>query len=71
MLYLLFYVWVYLCITSTTCIAGEWLNNLIFHNDSKRVTANGQIMINVSTSKICHVTITHFVQKFLEVLSHS
>ena len=31
----------------TTTIAGEWLNSLIFHNDIKCITANGQTIIYV------------------------
>ena len=31
----------------TTTIAGQWLNILIFHDDIKCITANGQMIIYV------------------------
>ena len=54
-----------------TTVAGEWLNILIFHDNNKCITANGQTILNVATDKICHVMIILFMQKNLEVLNHS
>ena len=64
-----FCAWVYLHIT--TIIASEWLNSLIFHENIKSITANGRTMIYDGTNYIFHVMIVYFLQKNLEVLSHS
>ena len=45
----------------TIPIAGEWLNSLIFNDDDKCITANGQPIINVCVYNICQVVIIHFV----------
>ena len=41
---------VHLCIPITTTTAGHLLNSLIFHDDIKCITANGQMMIYVGTN---------------------
>ena len=35
-----------------TTISGEWLNRLIFHNDIKCITANGQTILYVGCDYI-------------------
>ena len=59
-----------MCLSITTTIASEWLNSLVFHDDSRYITANEQTTICAgNTDKICHMTIIYFAQ-FLEVLIH-
>ena len=41
----------------TTAIAGIYLNSLIFHNDNKCITDNGQMIINIGANK--YVFISH------------
>ena len=36
----------------TTTVAGEWLGCLIFHDDIKCITANGQLIIYVGADYI-------------------
>ena len=36
---------------------------LVNHDDKKCITANGQVIINFDADNICHIAITHFVQK--------
>ena len=45
----------------TTTVAVEWLNNLIFHDNIKCITAN------VEANYICHMMVIPFVKKFWEV----
>ena len=60
-----------MCLSITTTIAGEWLNSLIFYENSKCITANEQTIICAgSTNKICHMKIIYFAQNFLEALIH-
>ena len=49
----------------TTTLAGAWLNSLIFHDDIKCITANGQMVIYVGANY------TRFTHKFWEALSYS
>ena len=37
----------YIDLPITTTIAGKWLNSIIFQDDIKFITVNGQTMINV------------------------
>ena len=36
----------------TTTIAGEWLISLIFYDDIKCITANGQMIINAGIDNV-------------------
>ena len=47
----------------TITIAGKWLNSLIFHDDNKCITGNGQTNINVGTDIVCQVIIINFMCK--------
>ena len=51
----------------TTTIAGDWLNNLIFHDDIKCDTDNGYTIIYVGAIilYVCQMLIIHFAQKIL------
>ena len=51
----------------TTTIAGEWFNNLIFHDNKKYITANEQAIIYVGADPICQVIIIYFKKVFLEL----
>ena len=42
-----------------TTIADEWLNCLIFHGDTKCITANGQMIIYVGADCTSHMMIIH------------
>ena len=54
----------------TTTIGGQWLNSLISHGNNTHITANGQMIIHVSTKYtvgikikfmycICSTTVLH------------
>ena len=53
----------------TTTIADKWLNILIFHDDNKFITANGQMIINVDTDNIA-MSGGNDCKNLLTVLSH-
>ena len=58
-------------VSISTTIVGEWLNSLIFHDDSKYVTANElTITCAGSNNKIWHMKIIYFAQKFLKAVIH-
>ena len=64
MLYLQFCVQLGIPITTTN--AGQRFSSLIFHDDIKCITANGQTMIYIGVDYIlCNVIIIHFVLKIL------
>ena len=39
-------------IPNVTITAGEWLYSLIFHDDNKCITANGQMIINFGSDNM-------------------
>ena len=57
-----------------TTITDEWLNCLIFHGDTKCITANGQMIIYVIWllfMYISHDDYSSYCIKILEALNHS
>ena len=64
MLYLQFCAQLGIPITTTN--AGQRFSSLLFRDDIKRITANGQAMIYIGVDYIlCNVIIIHFVLKIL------
>ena len=70
MLYLQFCAWIY--VPTTTTLAGECFNSLIFHGNIKCITANGYTIIYVGADYIMsHDNHSFCTKNFWEVLNHS